>query len=33
LLVARYVKCDDMAKKAVEAVETGELKIIPDSHK
>jgi hypothetical protein len=29
----RYVKCDDMAKKAMEAVESGELKIIPDSHK
>eukprot|EP00088_Acartia_fossae_P071292 TRINITY_DN975_c0_g1_i12.p1 TRINITY_DN975_c0_g1~~TRINITY_DN975_c0_g1_i12.p1 ORF type:complete len:1148 (-),score=390.12 TRINITY_DN975_c0_g1_i12:331-3774(-) len=28
-----YVKCDDMAKKAMEAVESGELKIIPDSHK
>lgn len=28
-----YVKCDDMAKKAMEVVESGELKIIPDSHK
>ncbi len=28
-----YVKCDDMAKKAMEVVDSGELKIIPDSHK
>merc|ERR1719431_921751 len=28
-----YVKCDDMAKKAMQAVDSGELKIIPDSHK
>lgn len=27
-----YVKCDDMAKKAVEAVNSGELKIIPEMH-
>lgn len=25
-----YVKCDDMASKAIEAVQSGELKIIPD---
>jgi len=28
-----YVKCDDMAKKAMEAVDSGELRIIPESHK
>lgn len=27
-----FVNCEDMAKKAVEAVETGKLKIIPDMH-
>lgn len=27
-----YVKCDEMAQKAVEAVNSGELKIIPDMH-
>lgn len=27
-----YVKCDEMAAKAVEAVQTGEMKIIPDMH-
>ncbi|WKY15190.1 hypothetical protein Q1695_000577 [Nippostrongylus brasiliensis] len=27
-----YVKCDEMARKAIEAVETGELKLIPDYH-
>ncbi|KAK6034060.1 Anticodon-binding domain protein [Cooperia oncophora] len=27
-----YVKCDEMARKAIEAVESGELKIIPDYH-
>lgn len=27
-----YVKCDDMAAAAVEAVQSGELKIIPDIH-
>ncbi|XP_002732116.2 valine--tRNA ligase [Saccoglossus kowalevskii] len=27
-----YVDCNDMAKKAVEAVENGDLKIIPDIH-
>lgn len=27
-----YVKCDEMAAKATEAVKSGELKIIPDSH-
>jgi len=28
-----YVKCDDMAKEAQTAVDTGALKLIPDSHK
>jgi len=28
-----YVKCDDMAKKATLAVESGELKIVPESQK
>jgi len=27
-----YMKCDDLAKKAIEAVKTGQLKIIPDQH-
>ncbi|ETN68326.1 hypothetical protein NECAME_05693 [Necator americanus] len=27
-----YVKCDEMARKAVAAVESGELKLIPDYH-
>lgn len=27
-----YVKCDEMASKAVEAVKSGELKIIPEMH-
>lgn len=27
-----YVKCDEMAKSAVEAVSSGELKIIPEMH-
>ncbi|CAJ0572580.1 unnamed protein product, partial [Mesorhabditis spiculigera] len=27
-----YVKCDGMAQKALHAVETGELKIVPDTH-
>lgn len=27
-----YVKCDEMAQKAVEAVNSGELKIIPEMH-
>lgn len=27
-----YVKCDEMAEKAIDAVRTGELKIIPDMH-
>ncbi|KAJ1373978.1 hypothetical protein KIN20_036554 [Parelaphostrongylus tenuis] len=27
-----YVKCDEMARKAIEAVESGELKLIPDYH-
>uniref|UniRef100_A0A8D8DXW9 Valine--tRNA ligase n=1 Tax=Culex pipiens TaxID=7175 RepID=A0A8D8DXW9_CULPI len=27
-----YVKCDDMAKNATEAVRSGELKIIPETH-
>lgn len=27
-----YVKCDEMAAKAIEAVQSGELKIIPDAH-
>ncbi|VDM70836.1 unnamed protein product [Strongylus vulgaris] len=27
-----YVKCDEMAKRAVAAVESGELKLIPDYH-
>lgn len=27
-----YVKCDEMAKKAIECVANGELKIIPDYH-
>lgn len=27
-----YVKCDDMAKRATEAVSSGELKIIPEQH-
>lgn len=27
-----YVKCDDMAAKATEAVKSGELKIIPEAH-
>ena len=26
----RYVKCGEMAKKAIERVENGELKIIPE---
>ena len=29
----RYVKCDDMAKNAMAAVDSGELQIIPESHK
>lgn len=33
MLELRYVKCDEMAKKASEAVESGELTIIPDSQK
>ncbi|CAH0394067.1 unnamed protein product [Bemisia tabaci] len=28
-----YVKCDEMAKKAMQAVNSGELKIIPEQHK
>jgi len=28
-----YVQCDDMAKNAMEAVNSGELQIIPESHK
>ncbi|XP_012272287.1 valine--tRNA ligase [Orussus abietinus] len=28
-----YIRCDDMAKRATEAVQSGELKIIPDQHK
>lgn len=27
-----YVKCEEMAQKAVEAVNSGELKIIPETH-
>lgn len=27
-----YVKCDQMAQRAIEAVEKGHLKIIPDFH-
>ncbi|XP_075229848.1 valyl-tRNA synthetase isoform X2 [Lycorma delicatula] len=27
-----YIKCEDMAKKAMEAVQSGELKIIPETH-
>ncbi|KAL6724590.1 hypothetical protein Aduo_019466 [Ancylostoma duodenale] len=27
-----YVKCDEMARRAIAAVETGELKLIPDYH-
>lgn len=27
-----YVKCDEMASKAVDAVKSGELKIIPEMH-
>lgn len=28
-----YIKCDEMAAKAVKSVETGELRIIPEQHK
>ena len=28
-----YIKCDDMAKKDMESVDSGELRIIPVSHK
>lgn len=27
-----YVRCDEMARKAMAAVESGELKLIPDYH-
>lgn len=27
-----YVKCDQMAKKAIDAVAKGDLKLIPDMH-
>ena len=27
-----YIKCDDMAKKAMESMDSGELRIIPESH-
>lgn len=29
----RYVKCNDLAANALKAVETGELKIIPEQYK